>query len=91
MSRIKFFEKYGIAVYIYGEKHSKHHGKHILVLKSDEACQYDFNGYPLSCSNALKSKKDRKMLRKWILLHKADLEDAWENVNNGIKPKTITD
>lgn len=44
MARIKFFKDEKIAVYIYGEQYEKHHGKHILILKADEECQYGFDG-----------------------------------------------
>lgn len=89
MSRIKFFKDSHIAVYIYGEKNDKHHGKHLLVLKVDESCQYGFDGEPLACSKPLKSQKERKLVREWILSHQQELEKAWEDVNNGIKPQVL--
>ena len=91
MARIKYFKSCCIAIYIYGEKYNKHHEKHILVLKADEECQYGFNGKPLSCSKALKNRKERIMLKNWILAHQEDLEKAWEDVNNGRKPSIIPD
>lgn len=47
------------------------------MLKADEDCQYGFDGKPLKCSDALKSKEDRKIVKKWILSHRDELEDAW--------------
>ncbi len=89
MARIKYFEDRKIAIYIYGEKTGKHHGKHVLVLKSDEDCQYGFDGEPLNCSAALKNRADRTMVREWILAHQTELEQAWEDINNGIDPGMI--
>ena len=89
MARIKTFKDLGIAIYIYGEKNEKHHGKHILVLKADEDCQYGFDGNPLKCSKALKSRAEHKAVRKWILSHQKELEYAWENINAGINPGMI--
>jgi hypothetical protein len=89
MSRIKYFKDEKIAIYIYGEQYNKHHGKHILVLKKDEDCQYDFNGNAIS--GKLRDKDDRKLVREWILNHQSELEKAWADINNGINPETIND
>jgi hypothetical protein len=89
MARIKYFKDKNIAIYIYGEQNNKHHEKHILVLKKDEDCQYDFHGNPISGN--LKNKDDRKIVREWILKHQLELEKAWEDINNGISPKIIND
>lgn len=91
MARIKYFQNNNMAVYIYGEKYEKHHGKHILVLKPDEDCQYGFDGKPLSCSKELRNKDDRKVLKEWILSHRRQLEKAWNDINNGINPGNIDD
>lgn len=90
-SRIKYLEDECIAIYIYGEATEKHHGKHLLILKADEGCQYGFDGRPIKGSKALKNRNDRKVLRRWILSHQDDLEEAWDDINNGRKPKFITD
>ncbi len=42
VARIKFFSDAKIAIYIYGEMNEKHHEKHVLVMKADEKCNYDF-------------------------------------------------
>lgn len=89
MARIKFFKEYLIAVYIYGEKNGKHHEKHVLVLKKDENCQYGFDGKPIKNSACLKNKEERKALKEWILSHRMELEQAWEDVNNGKNPGMI--
>lgn len=89
MARIKYFEQQKIAIYIYGEQMGKHHGKHILVLKADEDCQYDFNGRPVKSSKKLKRKEDDICVREWILKHRLELEIAWEKINNGERPDII--
>ncbi len=89
MARIKYFEEECIAVYIYGERYGKHHEKHLLVMKADENCEYGFDGQPLSCSAALKNKRDREVLASWILLNREKLEKAWDDINNGINPGYI--
>ncbi len=89
MARIKYFEEERIAVYIYGERYGKHHEKHLLVMKADENCEYGFDGQPLSCSVALKNKRDREVLASWILLNREKLEKAWDDINNGINPGYI--
>ena len=91
MARIKFFKDEKIAVYIYAEQYEKHHGKHILILKADEECQYGFDGKPLSCSKALKNKGDRQLLYDWILAHQKELENAWSEINRGQRPSEILD
>ena len=89
MARIKYFENEKIAIYIYGEKNERHHEKHLLVLKRDEECQYGFDGMPIKNSPALRKKSERELVAQWILEHQAQLEKAWEDVNNGIKPGFI--
>ena len=89
MAKIKYFDNGRIAIYIYGEIHERHHGKHVLVLKADEDCQYGFDGEPLSCSKALKNKEDRKLIKEWITSHQSELEKAWLDINNGINPGMI--
>lgn len=53
MARIKYFADLRISIYIYGETNEKHHGKHVLVLKTDEDCQYGFDGKPIGNSKGL--------------------------------------
>jgi hypothetical protein len=89
MARIKYFKDKKIAIYIYGEKYEKHHKKHVLVLTADEDCQYGFDGEPLNCSKQLKNKEDRETVKNWILSRNAELEKAWDDINNGVNPGTI--
>lgn len=91
MARIKYLKENGIAIYIYGERYEKHHGKHLLIVKADEECQYGFDGNPLKCSKALKNHNDHKVVRDWIINHQDDLEEAWNDINSGRKPKMILD
>lgn len=89
MSRIKYFRDQKIAIYIYAEKHGKHHGKHVLVLKADEDCQYGFDGQPMPGTKALKNKNDRDIVEEWIKSNLDALEKAWDDINNGIHPGMI--
>lgn len=89
MSRIKYFDDLKIAVYIYGEANGKHHGKHVLVLKSDEDCQYGFDGNPIDGSKALKNKNDHSVVSNWIKSRQPKLEQAWIDINNGKNPGLI--
>jgi hypothetical protein len=89
MARIKYFKDKNIAIYIYAERYNKHHEKHILVLKKDEDCQFDFDGNPISGN--LKNADDRRIIKNWILNHRDELEKAWEDINNGINPGIIDD
>lgn len=89
MAKIKYFEDLKISIYIYGEVNGKHHGKHVLVLKSDEDCQYGFDGQPIGGSKALRNKTDRVVISKWIKSHRGQLEQAWLDINNGINPGMI--
>ena len=89
MAKIKYFAELRISIYIYGEAKEKHHGKHVLVLKADEDCQYGFDGEPIGNSKGLKNKTDRVVVAKWIRAHRAELEQAWKDINNGKNPGTI--
>lgn len=89
MARIKHFADLKISIYIYGEESGKHHGKHVLVLKADESCQYDFYGNPIGGSKALKNKTDRAAVSAWIRSNRAKLEQAWLDINSGINPGMI--
>ena len=91
MARIKYFIDEKIAIYIYGELNERHHGKHVLVLKVDEECNYGFDGRVVKNSKALRSKKEHKMVSEWIRRHRAELDAAWTDVNNGVKPQPIND
>ena len=88
-AKIKYFAELRISIYIYGEAKEKHHGKHVLVLKADEDCQYGFDGKPIGNSKGLKNKADRIVVTKRIRTHRAELEQAWEDINHGKNPGTI--
>ena len=89
MARIKYFRDSQIAIYIYGERYGKHHEKHVLVLKSDEDCQYGFDGLPVKNSTRLKNKSEHDMISEWIRCHGEELESAWEKINRGENPGMI--
>ncbi len=89
MARIKVFSDLGIVIYIYGEKNERHHGKHVLVVKTDEDSQYGFDGKPIKGIKDLSNKKDRQAVSNWILSHQDELNKAWEDINNGIRPDMI--
>ena len=89
MAKIKSFDNMRIAIYIYGETNCKHHEKHVLVLKSDEDCQYGFDGRPIGGSKALKNKADRIAVSEWIRSNQVKLEKAWSDINNGKNPGMI--
>ena len=86
MARIHFFEKEKIAVYIYGELNGKHHGKHVMLLVQGHEYQYGFNGKPMKGCPAL---RDDKTVVQWILSHTADLEERWQEANEGKHPRWI--
>lgn len=89
MAKIKYFERLKISVYIYGEANGRHHEKHVLVLKRDEACQYGFDGEPIGNSKALKNKADRIAVSEWIKSNRDKLEQAWLDINEGKNPGMI--
>ena len=89
MDKIKYFADLRISIYIYGEANEKHHGKHVLVLKADEDCQYGFDGNPIGDSKGLKNKADRVAVSEWIRANRDALEQAWLDINNGKNPGMI--
>ena len=60
-----------------------------VVLKSDEGCQYGFDGAPIKNSARLKNKNDDETVSEWIRNHASELDDAWEKINRGENPGII--
>jgi len=91
MAKIKYFHDSKISIYIYGERFERHHEKHVLVIKAEEECNYGFDGDAIKNSPRLRNKAEHQKISVWILNHREELEQAWEDVNNGIKPAMIQD
>lgn len=89
MARVKWFENEQIVVYIYGELYEKHHARHVLILKSDEDCQYGFDGQPVKGTKRLRKKSDHDLVSAWIIANSDKLEIAWDLMNQGINPGRI--
>ena len=89
MARIMYFREYRIAIYVYGELYGKHHEKHVLVLKADEDCQYDFSGRPIKNTRRLRSKEEHKIVSEWIRSHASYLEESWNRINQGKAPRKL--
>ena len=70
---------YGIYVYMFNELGSKHSLEHIHIKYNEYKAVYDLKG------NLIEGKlpiKQRKLVEAWIIIHKIELKQLWECIEN---------
>lgn len=73
-------EFYGIVIYMYCERSVKHRKPHIHAEYQDYEVAIDLDGKILEGSM---SNKQLKQIRRWITLHKYELEQNWKLLFSG--------
>ncbi|MCL2108055.1 MAG: DUF4160 domain-containing protein [Oscillospiraceae bacterium] len=65
---------YGVLIYIYNEKNSKHHKPHFHAKYAEFKAVYDFEG---NCIQGSLPNKQSKLVEAWIAIHEDELNAAW--------------
>jgi hypothetical protein len=69
---------YGILIYIYMEKGSRHNQPHIHAMYGEHDMSIDFKGNKMAGDLP---KKQNKLVEAWIAIHSEELNCAWTAYN----------
>ncbi|RLC49169.1 MAG: DUF4160 domain-containing protein [Candidatus Cloacimonadota bacterium] len=61
--------------------YNEHNPPHFHAEYQGQRGIFDFNGNLID--GKIRSKTARKIIKKWALIHKKELESNWNNINNG--------